>query len=189
MKITPRIKKAMAIAAKNHEGQLRHDGFTPYICHPIFVAIIVSEYTDDENLTTAALLHDTIEDTGYTAEKLESDFGAQIKSLIMELTVIQDEGPGRNWRKQNEKFLKNLPSKSKESLIIKMADNIHNLSDTADGYEAGGQKFLDKFNTPIEELLKHDENVMKFMWQKFGNIPLVREYEATLQNTKRIILG
>ena len=70
MQMTSTIKKAMATSIKLHGSQNRMDGF-PYVTHPILVAMILINHTDNEDLICAALLHDTIEDTDYTAEELE----------------------------------------------------------------------------------------------------------------------
>ena len=66
------INDAMAFAARAHEGQFRKGTRRPYIVHPREVAEIVSTMTDDEEIISAALLHDTIEDcAGVTREMLE----------------------------------------------------------------------------------------------------------------------
>lgn len=179
----------MAIAAKMHKEQVRLDDFTPYICHPVFVAIILSEYTDDEDLICAALLHDTVEDTQYTPEELRKDFGERVQDIVKEVTTPQYEGPGRDWAKQHKEKIIHLSKISKNGLILKVADNIHNLSDEADGFEKLGLSFLEKFNIPIEEDLKFDEKQLKLMKEKLGNIPIVQELEFTLKDTKKRILG
>ncbi|MFA5828390.1 MAG: HD domain-containing protein [Candidatus Shapirobacteria bacterium] len=63
MILSPKIRKALRLAAVQHDGQYRKDGVTPFIIHPIEVAMIVSEYTDNEDIISAALLHDVLEDT------------------------------------------------------------------------------------------------------------------------------
>ena len=65
---TKMTKKAMKIAYKAHEGQVDKSGM-PYIFHPFHVA----EQMEDEFSTTAALLHDAVEDTGITLSELEKE--------------------------------------------------------------------------------------------------------------------
>ncbi len=69
------IKKAFRFANDLHKGQLRKSG-DPYIIHPLAVACILMQdlYNFDLNSVIAALLHDTIEDTGITAEFIEDHF-------------------------------------------------------------------------------------------------------------------
>ena len=69
------ISEAMEFAAKAHEGQFRKGTRRPYIVHPREVSAIVSTMTDDEEIISAAVLHDTIEDcAGVTREMLEMQF-------------------------------------------------------------------------------------------------------------------
>ena len=77
------ILKATQFAALKHCDQRWKDGKTPYIIHPISVAMILAEIggIDDPEILSAALLHDTIEDTNVTYEKVKKEF-AKIKKLI-----------------------------------------------------------------------------------------------------------
>lgn len=74
------IVKAMNFAAKAHTSQMRKDGVTPYINHPIGVANILTEIGNITDLTVicAALLHDTVEDTDTTFEDIRNEFGERI---------------------------------------------------------------------------------------------------------------
>ena len=56
------VEEARSFAEKAHEGQFRKGTKRPYIVHPLEVAKIVSTMTDDEEIISAALLHDTLED-------------------------------------------------------------------------------------------------------------------------------
>ena len=79
---TDKTKKAMKLAFKAHEGQLDKSGI-PYIHHPLHLA----EQMQDEDATAAALLHDVIEDTGYTFRDLEEmDFGDAVMDALRLLT-------------------------------------------------------------------------------------------------------
>ena len=82
------ILKATQFSALKHQNQKRKDGKTPYVIHPISVAMILSEIggIDDEEILSAALLHDTIEDTDTTADEIDREFGSKISSIVEELT-------------------------------------------------------------------------------------------------------
>ena len=75
------IKKAYMTADEMHEGQLRKSG-EPYIIHPKETAIILAELGMDDNTIVAGLLHDVVEDTSYTAEQLEEEFGDEVTQLV-----------------------------------------------------------------------------------------------------------
>src|SRR5690242_3651868 len=84
-----RILTSARFAAERHAGQKRKgDAGEPYINHLIEVAELVACSDDvlDANLIMAAFLHDTVEDTGVTAQQLEQRFGPDVTSLVMEVT-------------------------------------------------------------------------------------------------------
>ena len=69
-----KITEAYALAAKAHEEQKRSTG-DPYIVHPVAVARILASLRMDADAIMAALLHDTLEDTGIDKEQLAKQFG------------------------------------------------------------------------------------------------------------------
>ena len=70
------IKTAYGVAAEAHSDQVRQTG-DPYIVHPLAVAQILATYGLDTATIVAALLHDVIEDTEFSLEDLERDFGSE----------------------------------------------------------------------------------------------------------------
>ena len=68
-----KISKAFYCASNLHKGQKRQSG-EDYVSHPLTVAFILSEMKADSDTICAALLHDTIEDTDITKDKLEIIF-------------------------------------------------------------------------------------------------------------------
>lgn len=122
------IGKAYQIADNMHQGQLRKSG-EPYMIHPAAVAIILAELGMDDETIVAGLLHDAVEDTDYTKEQLEKDFGPEITNLVDGVTKLgsivfesKEERQAENLRKM---FL--AMSKDIRVLIIKLADRLHNL--------------------------------------------------------------
>ena len=65
------IGEAAVFAERAHRGVFRKGTDIPYITHPMEAAVIVSAFTDDEEMIAAALLHDVMEDAGVTREELE----------------------------------------------------------------------------------------------------------------------
>src|SRR5262249_22730239 len=74
------LQQAYDIAEQRHQGQFRKSG-DPYITHPLAVATILADLGMDTTTLVAALLHDTVEDTGYSLEALESEFGSEVAHL------------------------------------------------------------------------------------------------------------
>ena len=88
------IAKALDFATKAHDGQVRKYTGLPYITHPINVANLVAKYFDSEELYIAALLHDVVEDTSYTIQDIEKEFGHRVAMLVSDLTDISKPEDG-----------------------------------------------------------------------------------------------
>lgn len=128
-----RIKQAIAIATKAHEGQLRKTG-EPYITHPLAVMKILQEWNMDEDSVIAGVLHDTVEDTEVTLKDIEEQFGKDVAFLVNGVTKL---GKARSDMKNLDEYLpetsdnllKLLIATGQDIrvLIIKLADRLHNL--------------------------------------------------------------
>src|SRR4051794_10424757 len=81
------LQRAYDVAEAKHEGQKRKSG-DPYITHPLAVATILAELGMDTTTLVAALLHDTVEDTGYSVEQLRADFGEEVAHLVDGVTKL-----------------------------------------------------------------------------------------------------
>ncbi len=122
------ISKAYDVAEEMHRNQLRKSG-EEYLIHPVAVAEILAELGMDSETVAAGLLHDVIEDTSYTMEEMEKEFGGEVTELVDGVTKLsalkfesKEERQAENLRKM---FL--AMSKDIRVLIIKLADRLHNL--------------------------------------------------------------
>ena len=123
------IEKAFKFARDAHQGIRRRSG-EPYIMHPIAVATIVNQEIGlGSTSISAALLHDVVEDTDYTVEDIEAQFGAKIARIVDGLTKISGGIFGDKASLQAENFRKLLLTMSEDIrvVLIKMADRLHNM--------------------------------------------------------------
>jgi GTP diphosphokinase / guanosine-3',5'-bis(diphosphate) 3'-diphosphatase len=123
--ITAFVLRASKFACERHRDQKRKDGQLPYINHPIEVAELLSAVAgvDDRNILAAAVLHDTVEDTGTTFEELSLLFGKTVADLVMECT--DNKSLPKAQRKQLQ--VEHAAHKSPAAKLIKVADKISNL--------------------------------------------------------------
>ena len=121
------ILKATQFSALKHQNQKRKDGKTPYVIHPISVAVILSEIggIDDEEILSAALLHDTIEDTDATTDEIDREFGSKISSIVEELTDNKE----LSYSERKQFQIDHAPDLSKEATLVKIADKTSNVTD------------------------------------------------------------
>ncbi|MBC7950185.1 MAG: bifunctional (p)ppGpp synthetase/guanosine-3',5'-bis(diphosphate) 3'-pyrophosphohydrolase [Chitinophagaceae bacterium] len=135
------LEKVKEFATSAHGDQQRKYSPEPYIVHPIRVMEICREYTSDVTVLSAALLHDVIEDTDVTTNKLEQFLLTVLNEakvsktlrLVIELTDVytKQKYPQLNRRKRKEKERARLGKISREAQIIKYADIIDNSGDLA----------------------------------------------------------
>ena len=72
------FEKAVIFATQCHEGMLRKFDVKQYILHPLEVAVITGNLTNDDEVLAAAVLHDTVEDTPATLENIREEFGERV---------------------------------------------------------------------------------------------------------------
>ena len=120
------VRDAYAFAQVAHAGAIRHFDKQPYFTHPRRVAQTVQRAKGSPAQVMAALLHDTIEDTGTTRAELAARFGDEVATLVQELTSN---------REQLEKVGKTaylsakMNKMSPQALLVKLADRLDNVSD------------------------------------------------------------
>lgn len=125
------IVDALSFAAERHRGQRRKDrAASPYINHPIALmrVLTLEGGVQDPLVLCAALLHDTIEDTGTSPEEIAVRFGREIAAVVMEVT--DDKRLPKAERKRLQ--IEHAAQVSEPARLVKLADKICNLRDVAD---------------------------------------------------------
>ncbi|HEX5541499.1 MAG TPA: HD domain-containing protein, partial [Micromonospora sp.] len=120
------LRRGYAIAENMHHGQFRKSG-DPYITHPLAVAQICAELGMDTTTLVAALLHDTVEDTRYTLQALDADFGPEVAHLVDGVTKFDKEFYGKAAEAETIRKMIVAAGKDLRVLIIKLADRLHNM--------------------------------------------------------------
>ena len=125
---TKRLFDAFTYADNAHSSQLRKDG-SPYITHPLAVAEIVADLELDTDSIIAALLHDTIEDTGATHEDIAKRFGPTVANLVEGVTKLTRVQYTSKEEEQMENLRKMLMAMAKDIrvILIKICDRLHNM--------------------------------------------------------------
>jgi len=124
----PLILRAAAFAAERHRDQRRKGkDASPYINHPLALAnLLASESGErDPTVIAAALLHDTVEDTGTTFAEIERNFGPAVARIVREVT--DDKALPKAERKRLQ--VEHAAHLSRAAKLVKLADKICNLRD------------------------------------------------------------
>jgi guanosine-3',5'-bis(diphosphate) 3'-pyrophosphohydrolase len=126
--VTP-LLDAIAFAARAHRSQLRKDGQTPYVSHVFRVCLLVRHVfgVDDPRVLTAAVLHDTIEDTTTDYDDLREQFGNEVAAWVAALskdTRLPEE-------EREQEYMAGLARAPWQVQVCKLADIFDNLLDSA----------------------------------------------------------
>ena len=128
------VLRAYQVAEQAHEGQKRASG-EPYVQHCLAVANILTGLGLDAPTIAAGLLHDTLEDTPYTREQMEKEFGKEVLSLVEGVTKLGqfDHLDSQAARSYDERELESLRKMflamvdDPRVILIKLADRLHNM--------------------------------------------------------------
>ncbi len=119
------LERAYVTAERAHRGQRRKSG-DPYITHPVAVATILAELGMTIPTLSAALLHDTVEDTEYSLEALRTDFGDEVAKLVDGVTKLDKVTYGEAAQAETVRKMVVAMARDIRVLVIKLADRLHN---------------------------------------------------------------
>jgi len=124
------VLEALRFAAERHRRHTRKDGETPYVNHLIDVADLLARVgcVTEREVLVAAVLHDTIEDTGTKREEIALVFGPRVAELVAE--VSDDKSLHKDERKRLQ--ILHAPGLSRQAKLIKLADKISNVVDVVE---------------------------------------------------------
>src|ERR1700690_4143058 len=122
------LRRAYDFAAEHHKGQIRLSG-EPYLSHPLEVAHSLADMKLDVTSLSAALLHDVVEDTKVTIDKLSADFGPDVARLVEGVTKISRLDLLAPEARQAENVRKMLLAMVNDVrvVLVKLADRLHNM--------------------------------------------------------------
>ena len=144
------LQKAIVFAAKRHGGDVRKGTDIPYIVHPIEVMKIAAGITDDEKVRAAAVLHDTLEDTGTRRKAIERRFGSDVCNLVLAESENKRKGipPEESWKIRKRETIEHIADADRGAKIICLADKLANMRDMSRDYAREGEDFWNNFNAP-----------------------------------------
>ena len=122
------LRRAYVFSAFEHRGQVRHSG-EPYLIHPLAVADFLADMKLDVVAIAAGLLHDVVEDTLTTIERIQEVFGAEVAHVVEGVTKISAIPFSSSEERQAENFRKMLLAMVDDIrvILVKLADRLHNM--------------------------------------------------------------
>ncbi|MCA9363558.1 bifunctional (p)ppGpp synthetase/guanosine-3',5'-bis(diphosphate) 3'-pyrophosphohydrolase [Candidatus Kaiserbacteria bacterium] len=185
---TYKIEQAIKAAALLHQDQLRKgDQNLPYITHLMAVTVILRDYTKDEDALVAALLHDTIEDTDYTMEELETDFGKNVAKIVATVTEPDNTGDKKiPWVDVKKTYARQIKNGPIEAVMVAAADKIHNFRSIVETYYEDHDGFLRDFGTDLDSRLEAYQAIANAINNRLAD-GIVHEFNHTFEQYKNFI--
>ena len=141
------IEKALNLANQAHSGQTRKGTDIPYILHPMESGVIANSILTqlaryDEEVISAAILHDVIEDTDVTEDCLLTKFNKKMVGLI----TVQSEDKSKSWKERKQATIDCLNNTQDIDVkIVHLADKLSNMRSIARDYAVLGDKLWERF--------------------------------------------
>jgi (p)ppGpp synthase/HD superfamily hydrolase len=180
---SPRIQKAIEVAASAHRKQLRKGKDTPYIVHPVAVAAMLAAAGADENTIIAGYLHDIIEDVPhrYSRADMLRDFGEQVVDIVDGVT---EDKSIKDWRRRKQSYLDQMINDNRESLLVSAADMASNMSDMEVMTDRLGEDLDGYFTSTPDQRLWFYGKRMEILREKLGDHPVMKILEEQWQTAE-----
>ena len=122
------LRRAYVFSAYEHKGQVRHSG-EPYLVHPLEVADLLADMKLDVVAVAAGLLHDIVEDTQTSIDRIKELFGPDIAHVVEGVTKLGAIQFSSSEERQAENFRKMLLAMVDDIrvILVKLADRLHNM--------------------------------------------------------------
>lgn len=168
------LLKAVYFATNAHLHQKRKDKITPYIEHPLAVALILSRLTDDQDVIIAGILHDVLEDTDTSEKQLCEQFGTKVATIVKACT---EQSKNQDWVSRKAAVLQKIKDMDESSALVKAADTLHNLYEAAQKVKEEGINYFKNFNTDGVTKIKYERNRLEELKKYHGDILILPEIE------------
>jgi (p)ppGpp synthase/HD superfamily hydrolase len=139
------VRRALTVAHRAHEGQLRKGDGSPFIGHPIRVAALLEADGFDDPVVAAALLHDVVEDTELDVGDVVEEFTAEVGELVDALT--EDERI-EDYVERKDAHRDQVAAAGERAAAIYVADKLANLRDMRALYAEVGERAAERFTAP-----------------------------------------
>ncbi|KND49409.1 MAG: GTP pyrophosphokinase, (p)ppGpp synthetase I [Parcubacteria bacterium C7867-008] len=170
------LDRATRMAVDGHAIQVRKDDNSPYIVHPVMVAILLAQHGFSETVIAAGLTHDLVEDTEYTIDQIREELGDEVATIVASVTNQE----GLTWEDKKRAYVETVRIGSEDAKAVATADKIHNAESLIRAHDRLGTDLWKLFNAGREKKLWF-EDIMLAMLKETWQHPLVDEYEALVQ--------
>lgn len=132
-----KIEYAIYFATKAHKGQRRKIEDIDMIFHPFTVGMLLQRNGCEEDVVVAGILHDVVEDTPYTFEDIEKEFGENVKKYVYDAS---EPDKSLSWEERKKHTIEHIKVAPLGSKLIVACDKINNLEDLYESIQKYGEE-------------------------------------------------
>ena len=145
---TSLLDRAINFAVRAHAGSERRGKGFPYIVHPLEAVAIVATMTPDQEILSAAALHDVVEDADVTVEELRAAFGDRIAGLVAweSDVVLAELSEEDSWPLRKQAAIDRLAAAPRDAKIVALGDKLSNMRAIARDYAVQGDALWNLFH-------------------------------------------
>lgn len=188
---TPKLKAAIRFSIKTHEvyqKQKRKGKDVAYITHPLTVGLILARVGAPEDVIAAGILHDTIEDSvlekKVTKNMLAGRFGGRVADLVASVTDLPKDRS--SWEERRDDALARVATYAHNSLLVRSADLVSNVSELIDDYGRDGNKVFLRFTKPKQATLGKFMSMIDAVLKRWPRNPLARDLRVLVRGLQKI---
>jgi len=180
---TELLDRAIVFAANAHSGTTRRGKDYPYIVHPLEAMTIVSTMTSDQELLSAAVLHDTVEDTDVTVEDIRREFGDRVAELVAEESdsYLEGESLKDSWLRRKKAAIDRLASASRDAKIVALGDKLSNMRTIARDYAVKGDELWKLFHVSDKQAHEWHYRGLADSLRELSDTEAFKEFEQLIE--------
>ncbi|WLR49431.1 HD domain-containing protein [Halobacillus litoralis] len=175
------IEKAKAFAAKAHQGQKRKNSSEDYVVHPIRVAEILEHAGFREKVICAGYLHDVVEDTPYTLQDIEREFGLDVRDLV----AAHTEDKSKSWQERKQHTIDTVREGSFELKALIIADKLDNLRSLQSDIKTYGNEVWKNFNAGADAQKWYNQSIVEVMTNRLNSSDVPNYFDEYIQLVKQ----
>lgn len=173
------IEKALQLATRAHDGQVRKNDGSPVIVHVTMVGFMLKEHGFDENIVAAGICHDVLEDTQISTDDLIKELGPDVAKIVEDVS----ENKKLLWEERKAQYAAHVEVAPEAAKAVAVADKIHNAETIIFDYQVKGKEVWKVFNRGKDQQVWFHELVCTGL-EKSWNHPLVARYRMAVEKLK-----
>ena len=185
--LSDRFDQALLYAHELHGDQYRRGTPVPYMAHLMGVASLVLEYGGDEEQAIAALLHDSIEDSGHLTSygEIHRRFGERVTDIVRACTDA-DTTPRPPWLERKAAYVARVSHEPADARLVSAADKLYNVRTLLKDYRQTGHGVWQRYTgDPADVLWYYRALVTEF--RVAGEHPIVDELDRAVAQLEEVV--